>query len=692
MPEKLSFSEQVKSFPGSFWVANLMEMLERLAYFSVRAVVGIFIVEAAARGGLELTHFQRGTIFTVWALIQTLLPMFTGAYSDRYGYRVSLYIAFTINFFAYILMGQANSYGSFFAAACMLATGTAIFKPPLHGTLAHSVEKKNSSVGWGFFYMLVNIGGFLGPFIAGLMRKMDWSYVFYAAAIITLLNFIPTIFLLKDLSKEVRKEKADTKGPFATFADGIMTLVRDARFMIFLLIFSGFWLMFMQLFDTLPIYIDEWVDSASILTLLSSIGIKNIADIHGNLPPEWMINLDAGAIVIFMLLVGYITGKFKPIVMMVVGMLISTVGLLISGCFISGWWVLGGIFVFAVGEMTCSPKFSEYIGLMAPPEKKAIYMGYSNIPFAIGWTFAGMLSGIFYAQYSDKFDFGRQYLANELGAKSIYVQYAKVVESSTEILGTAVIPADTLKNELETSPITMRNIVETRWDELSDVFLLYAQLKHKSGEIDTIVVSAAQGKNDTKVRKKDLHLMKGTKIGETWTVHFDKVYANYARTINPDDEPELISTGEVASEADTLLKDNPHGLRPDFAVVDIYVNKEEVLKDREMDKEYVQQGKALMKAGKKEEGRALMRKETGLKKIAVISVLQDRLNKNPKEITKILWDEYRPWRMWLIFGAIGLAATLAMLIYHFWLEADTKKRTKREGRETLIPNGRDNEA
>jgi len=421
-PKKLGFMAQVKSFSRHFWVANLMEMLERLAYFGVRAVVGIYIVDAASRGGLELTHMQRGFIFTIWAVIQTLLPMFTGGFSDRYGYKKSLYIAFTINVFGYALMGWADSYPVFFLAVIMVATGTAVFKPPLHGTLAHSVDESNSSLGWGFFYQLVNIGGFLGPFVAGQMRVISWDYVFYASAFFTSLNFIPTIFLLKDFSEETRKKKAeagqlDERGPFATFADSMMTLIKDSKFVVFLLIFSGFWLMFMQLFDTFPIFIQEWVDSRGTLHFLQqTLGFGFInADAFGNVPPEYMVNIDAGTIVILMPLIGYFTGKGKPIVMMVLGMLLSTLALVYTGISNTGGFVLLGIFLFAIGEMMCSPKFSEYIGLMAPPEKKALYMGYSNIPFAIGWGLAGVLSGITYGSYSDKYMLARRYLVEEVG-------------------------------------------------------------------------------------------------------------------------------------------------------------------------------------------------------------------------------------------------------------------------------------
>ena len=429
----LSFSQQVKTFPKSFWVANLMEMIERLSFYSVRAVAGLFIVDAAVNGGLELTHMQRGTIMGVWALIQTILPMFTGGFSDRYGYKISLYIAFTINTAAYVLMGYSKSiavglgmpdaYLTFFLPVIMLATGTAIFKPPLHGTLAHTVDKRNSSVGWGFFYMLVNVGGFLGPILAAKMRIISWDYVFFAAAVIIALNILPTIFLFKDYSKEVRKQKEasgeEQKGPFATFSDSMSILIRDFKFVLFLLIFSGFWLMFMQLFDTLPIFIEEWVDSRAILAWLHNIGITFIhPDRYGNVPPEMMVNLDAGTIVLLMLPIGYITGKFKPVVMMVVGMLISTVAIIFTGSVSTGGFVLLGIFFFAIGEMACSPKFSEYIGLMAPPERKALYMGYSNVPFAIGWGVGGIVSGFVYGRLSDKYHFARDYMVNNLGMDS----------------------------------------------------------------------------------------------------------------------------------------------------------------------------------------------------------------------------------------------------------------------------------
>jgi MFS family permease len=297
-----------------------------------------------------------------------------------------------------------------------------------------------------------------------------------------------------------------------------------------------------------------------------------VADINGNVPPEWMINIDALSIIILMIFIGYITGHFKPIVMMIVGMLISLFGLIFTGTNTTGWIVLLGIFIFAIGEMTCSPKFSEYIGLMAPPEKKAIYLGYSNIPFAIGWFFALLFSGVFYGNYADKYDFGRQYIAQDLGLKEIYVQYVSVQESS----------------------------------ELEGTYAL----------------------------------------------------------------------GMVSSEIDTNMIVNPEARIPRGEIKKIWIEKETVMRDRALEKEYHAQGKALKKQGKLEEAQKLLSKETGLKRIAVMPVLTYKLSLNNRQITAMLWDKYHPWKMWIYFGFIGAGAIILMIGYHFYLETDLKKRGK----------------
>ena len=415
-PASKGLREQLASFPRAFWVANLMEMIERLAFFGVRAISALYIVAAAEDGGLGFSNTDKGIFYGVWALIQCLLPMFTGGFADRYGYKLSLVVAFTINITGYSMMAFCHSWALFMVACCLIGTGTAIFKPPLHGTIAHCVDDSNSSVGWGMFYMVVNIGGFVGPIFAGYLRLLDWKYAFLLAAATMSLNYIPTLFLLKDYSKEIDRDQSKGVGEILreTFA-----VMRDRKFMVFLAIFSGFWLMFMQLFDSLPIYIDQWVNSTDVMSTAASVtGSDKLAELAAKgtqVNPEWIVNVDAGSIVLLVLFVTYLSGKFQPIAAMVVGMLIACVGLVVAGTANTGWMCIAGIFIFAIGEMACSPKFSEYIGLMASPEKKALYMGYSNIPFAVGWSVGNFASGASYDAFSDKFMLAKQHLVEVLG-------------------------------------------------------------------------------------------------------------------------------------------------------------------------------------------------------------------------------------------------------------------------------------
>jgi hypothetical protein len=261
---------------------------------------------------------------------------------------------------------------------------------------------------------MVNIGGFLAPLLAALVRgETNFKLVFYCAAGVTLFNFIPTLIFYREPEKVGSDKKRTVR---ETFVETMMTL-KDKNFLIFLGIFSGFWFMFMQLWDLLPNFIDEWVFSRDIAPFFGWISPGLVLE-SGNVKPEMLINIDSFAIILLMLPVAWLTGKFHPMIALIGGMVISLVGFFMSGFTNVGFVVAAAIFVFAIGEMWCSPKFSEYIGLTAPPDKKAVYMGYSNIPFAVGWALGNLISGYLYENLGSKINFARQYLVSDLGMNS----------------------------------------------------------------------------------------------------------------------------------------------------------------------------------------------------------------------------------------------------------------------------------
>jgi hypothetical protein len=195
-------------------------------------------------------------------------------------------------------------------------------------------------------------------------------------------------------------------------------LWNDSSMLRFLLIVSGFWFMFMQLWDLLPNFLDEWVDTRDVGGLLTSVlgtGAAKFLTPEGAAKPEILINIDSAAIILLVLPLSWFFGRYKMMTSLVLGMAIGLVGFVMSGMTMAGTWAAIAIFVFAIGEIICSPKFSEYIGMTAPPDKKALYMGYSNIPFAIGWFGGNMVSGWLYDGFASKTMLARKLLVANYG-------------------------------------------------------------------------------------------------------------------------------------------------------------------------------------------------------------------------------------------------------------------------------------
>ena len=424
--EKVPVITQVRQMGSMFWIANGSEAFERLAFFGVRAVLPLYMF--GNDSVLHLSMTEKGIIFGVWALIQCLLPMVSGGYTEAYGYRKSLMIAFGLNTLGYILMANIvtlagdSHWGCFslmMAAACMVGTGTAIFKPPVQGMVAKTLNEGNSSLGFGIFYWIVNIGGALAPTIAASIRGTEenptWGNVFYGAAIVSVINLLYCLILFIEPEKDEAKAG---QSPITVFTETMKQLWQDQPMFRFLLVISGFWLMFMQLWDLLPNFINEWVDARDVgraLTYLLGSSAKAVLTADGALKPEMLINIDSVTIILLVLPLTWFLGRYSMLFSLLLGMAIAMVGFLGAGLGHTGYLVALFIFIFAIGEIICSPKFSEYVGMSAPPDKKAQYMGYSNMPFAFGWFIGNIISGPLYDTFSSKTQLAGRYLTEQLG-------------------------------------------------------------------------------------------------------------------------------------------------------------------------------------------------------------------------------------------------------------------------------------
>lgn len=421
--KQLGLFAAIASLGYVFWIVGGMEMIERLAYYGVKAVATLYAKDPVSAGGLGITMSEFAIILSSWAAMQSFLPVVTGGLSDRYGYKETIFVSTVVKIGGYLVMAFFPTFNGFFAGAVLLAAGTAIFKPGIQGTLVKASNRQNSSMAWGIFYQTVNIGGFIGPLLAGLLRKMSWQNVFLACAAIICVNFL-FLLMYKEPGKEERLERdrlyKEGKLKRESLLKESLRELAKPHLWAYLLVFSGFWFMFNALFDVLPAHIDDWVDTSDIIGTLfgAKATIENpilkfliVTNADGTaIQPEGMLNLNAGLIMITCFFFAWVSGTMRATTSMVIGTLMATLAIFASGYSTLGWVSVAAIAAFSIGEMLSSPKFSEFLGNIAPADKKALYLGFSQIPLGIGWTLEGWFGPRLYDHYASKDAFSRELL------------------------------------------------------------------------------------------------------------------------------------------------------------------------------------------------------------------------------------------------------------------------------------------
>ncbi|AFU97969.1 MFS transporter [Simiduia agarivorans] len=517
------------SFPRAFYVANTLEIFERLAWYGFFTLSSLYMTSPVHQGGLGFSDAERGFLQGMIPFLLYLFPVITGALADRYGYRRMFWISFIILCPGYYLLGQARDFWWFFFAFLAVAVGAACFKPVVVGTVSRSTHAGNRGLGFGIFYTMVNLGGFIGPFVAGYLRAISWDWVFIASSCWIALNMLILAVFFKEPVSNADATHEDSRSLQQVLAEcqqvlgnGRLALlvlpclialmlwgkgslnaiqfwscvalwlllngfwsrlcrqsshpqpwykqpvrVGDKRFVTYLLILAGFWTVYNQLFFTLPLYIRDYVDTTDLVQWLNAVhpqlaaflapvnlvqlteylqqaGNMDVAswqdqlvnfkvavpeaisaaahqrlsagDIDASalalqwqqafrqINPEYIINLDFGAIILFQIFVSRAATRFASMPVIIAGTGLLTLACLLGGIlhasvmggFVACAWVL----VWAAGEMLASPKSQEYVAAISPPHQCALYMGYYFISMAVGMLFAGLLSGWSYQWFA----------------------------------------------------------------------------------------------------------------------------------------------------------------------------------------------------------------------------------------------------------------------------------------------------
>ena len=364
-------------FERPFWVANISELFERLSYYAAFASLARYLHET-----LRFPIEQASTLTGFFGGLVWFLAVFGGTLADRMGFRRALSVAYLILSCSYFLLGSLGAswmepirqslplvvIATFVLA--LPALGIALVKPSVVGTTARASKENVRSIGYSIYYTLVNIGGFLGPLVASYVHQhMRVESVFRVAALSVFLMFIGVLLFFTEPKKHDDIETAT----LAQAGRNFLTVLSNPRFMLFLAIFTGYWIVYWQEFITLPLYVHDYINPKTDTELLLITG------------PLMVILLTV--------VINLLTQKIPALTAVILGTLITSLGPIMLVLYPTVTGVVLTLGVIALGEITQSPRYYEYISRLAPPGQQGTYMGFAFLPLGVGSLIAGPIGG-----------------------------------------------------------------------------------------------------------------------------------------------------------------------------------------------------------------------------------------------------------------------------------------------------------
>ena len=376
--------EVKNGFQPSFWVANVMELFERIAYYGQATILSIFL-----RNHLKFDAIETGQLSSIFGGLIYFLPIFAGALADKFGFKKAFSFAFFVLAVGYFLIGatgmetfsgifsELDLYWVLVPILIFTAIGGSFIKPSVLGTVALTSTKESKSFGYAIYYGLVNIGAGIGPVIAFFVRDsigIEWVYL--VSAVSCALMFFSTLIFYKEPTSEATRKS--TK--ISTVIKNLLTVVKNFKFMLFLLIFGFYWVIFWQIYIIVPFYITDYISPNAPFEIIQSVG--------------------AWGIILLQLFLNRLTKNMAPITAMITGFSISSLcwGIILFNPTIP--FIIAGIVVLSIGEQIQAPRFYEYIADLAPEGQAALFQGYAFLPVAIGWIFGGTFGGWLYNTFA----------------------------------------------------------------------------------------------------------------------------------------------------------------------------------------------------------------------------------------------------------------------------------------------------
>jgi proton-dependent oligopeptide transporter, POT family len=394
------------SHPRGLSTLFFTEMWERFSYYGMRAFLILYMTAPAAAGGLGFTDADAASIYGTYTGSVWAVAIIGGVIADRGlgQYRSVLLGGIIIAAGHFTLAFKALPF--FYTGLALIVIGTGLLKPNV-STLVGSLYQPGDTrrdAGFSIFYMGINLGAFLGPFIAGyLAQRVDWHLGFACAGVGMTLGLVqyvlgkqrlqPALDQLAMQPRPVGASVAPVGGSGKSLSK--QEWKRVAAVVVFFIFASLFWGAYEQAGSTLNLFADRY-------TRLSVFGYSFPSSWFQSVPPLFVIVL---APILAWLWVRL--GKHEPSspAKFAIGLLFAGFAFLLlvpagaaaqrGSVLVSPWWLVFAYFIETLGELSLSPIGLSVVTKLAPVRILGLMMGVWFLSSAVGNKLAGWAAGFF---------------------------------------------------------------------------------------------------------------------------------------------------------------------------------------------------------------------------------------------------------------------------------------------------------
>lgn len=357
-----------REYPQQFWVIVGSNFIDHIGRALIFPFFALYITMKFQVGMTEV-----GLLFALFSVTDMIGNMIGGALTDFLGRKTMIIMGLIISAITSLGMGLVQELEWFYVMGAISGLFATAAGPAHEAMLIDILPEKKRSEGFGVMRVAMNLSVAIGPAIGGFLASRSYLILFVADTVTSLITAL-IVYLVVEESMPAEKESKVKKGFKDTFI-GYGDILKDRKFMLFVVISTIATLVYSQMYSTLSVF---------------------LRDVHG--VPEsgygWLMTLNAGMVVLFQFMITRRISKHPPMLILALGSLLYVIGFGMYGFVNVYLMFMFAMVIITIGEMVIIPVAQAYVGNAAPEDMRGRYSGVMGFSWMIPWMIGPLLAGL----------------------------------------------------------------------------------------------------------------------------------------------------------------------------------------------------------------------------------------------------------------------------------------------------------